>query len=231
MQERILIVDDDEMLAEALATYLRARGFQTLAANSGREGLKLAEQKRPDLILLDIMLPEMDGWLVCRRLRETSRVPVIFITAKTTEQDVLMGFHVGGDDYLTKPFSLVELEERCRAIFRRMQVSPSREGRVYDDGTLRIDLDQQQVWHRNIPVRLTPTEFRLLEALLADKGRVMPHAELLVKVWGAPYAEAKTALSLYIRYLREKLEDDPARPAYIQTQWGVGYWFAPQAVM
>jgi DNA-binding response OmpR family regulator len=173
------------------------------------------------------MMPEMDGWQVCQRLREMSDVPIIILSAMTQEDDVVRGFRLGADDYVQKPFKLAELEGRVRAVLRRIRAYDKATLTVYDDGILKIDLDRQQAWRHGQAVHLTPTEFGLLSALVRHQGSVVPHKQLLVDVWGPGYADATTCLSLYIRYIREKLEDNPGEPRYILTKWGVGYWFAP----
>jgi two-component system KDP operon response regulator KdpE len=224
---KILIVEDDEALIRMLATHLETRGFDVLAATRGREALRLAFEKHPALVLLDVMMPGMDGWQTCERLRELSDIPIIMITAKAEETDLLKGFRLGADDYLTKPFSLKELLARIQAVLRRADHGSETEGEVYDDGYLRIDLERNQVFREGELVTLTPTEYRLLECLVENKGRVVPHTELLESVWGAEYAGATDSLALYVRYLRKKLEQDPSEPHYILNRWGMGYWFHP----
>lgn len=227
MKQRILVIDDETTLSEMLALKLEPKGFEVIAAKHGGEGLKLAYEKHPDLIILDVMMPEMDGWETCRRLRELSNVPIIFLTAKVGEEDLVRGFRLGADDYVKKPFSLKELEERIRAVLKRASGSERETSLVYDDGALKIDLERQQVFRNGQLTHLTSTEFRLLSCLVRHKGRTVPHDELLTEVWGPAYLDATACLSLYIRYLREKLEVNPGEPKYIRTQWGAGYWFAP----
>lgn len=225
MATKILIVEDDPALIRMLATHLESRGFDVLSASRGREGLRLAFEHRPALVLLDVMMPGMDGWETCERLRELSDVPIIMITAKAEETDLLKGFRLGVDDYLTKPFSLKELLARIRAVLRRADHDSDAEGKVYDDGYLRVDLERNQVFRSGELVTLTPTEFRLLECLVENKGRVVPHEELLERVWGAEYSGATDSLALYVRYLRKKIEPDPGEPRYVLNRWGMGYWF------
>lgn len=227
MKEKILIIDDETTLSEMLALKLEPKGYEVLSARHGGEGLKMAYEKHPDLIILDVMMPEMDGWETCRRLRELSNVPILMLTAKVDEADVIRGFRLGADDYVKKPFSLQELEERIRAILKRANGNEREMNTVYDDGTLKIDLERQQVFREGQMIHLTSTEFRLLSCLVKHKGFTVPHEELLTEVWGPAYLDATACLSLYIRYLREKLEANPGEPQYIRTKWGAGYWFAP----
>lgn len=228
MTYKILIVDDDPDLCKLLTLKLESKFFEVRIASNGLEGLQLAYEYQPDLIILDVMMPEMDGFEACRRLRELSNVPIIMLTAKSEEKDILHGFENGADDYLRKPFSRNELSARIMAVLNRKYVQDSRCG-YFNDGNLSIDLNQQLVFKRGIRIHLTKIEFRLLACLLSHQGTVVSHAALLREVWGSGYKEAKSLLSLYIRYLRQKIEGDPNNPEYIRTEWGIGYWFAPMA--
>jgi two-component system KDP operon response regulator KdpE len=227
MREKILVIDDDRTLIELLAQKLESRGFEILTATRGKDGLKLAYENHPDLVVLDVMMPDMDGWETCRRLRELSDVPILLLTGKVSEEDVIRGFQLGADDYVKKPFNLRELEGRIRAILKRANGSERETSMLYDDGTLRIDLERQQVFRLGKLVHLTSTEFQLLSCLVKHAGMLVPHDEILNEVWGPSYLDATACLSLYIRYLREKLEENPGEPQYIRTKWGAGYWFAP----
>ncbi|MCX8024021.1 MAG: response regulator transcription factor [Thermanaerothrix sp.] len=227
MSPKILVVDDDPTLNELVRLNLERKGFVVYCAEDGEEALRLAYQVHPDVIVLDIMMPRVDGYEVCRRLRALTDVPILFLTAKSRDTDVLRGFDVGGDDYMRKPFSLRELEARILALLkRRGRGEGAQLSEIFDDGNLRVDLNLQAVYRRGQAVRLTPTEFRLLACLVREQGKVLTHEEILRKVWGEGYIDAVPTLSLYIRYLREKIEDDPGRPRYIRNKWGVGYWFA-----
>lgn len=229
---KLLIIEDDQVLNRLLTEHLRNVGHDVLSANGGLEGLELIRNYSPDLVLLDIMMPGMDGWQTCRRLREVSDVPVLILTAKGAEDDVIKGFQLGADDYIKKPFNLQELELRVEAVLRRSANRRLDDASDYDDGVLHIDLGRRMVVRRGDPVHLTPTEFRLLSYLLRHRDRVVPHSELLSEVWGPRYVDDTASLSVYVRYLREKLEDNPATPRYICTEWGVGYRFAvPRAVV
>jgi len=173
------------------------------------------------------MMPEMDGWLVCQRLRHMCDTPIIMLTAKTSQADILKGFSLGADDYLTKPCSFDELKARILTVLRRARASSNNAWRdAYDDGNLHIDLRDGTVTRRGELLYLTPTESRLLMCLVSQKGQIVPHRELLINVWGPEYAEEVGYLSVYIRYLRRKIEDNPAKPIYIRTRWGRGYCFA-----
>ena len=221
---RILVIEDDETMNRLLTTYLRTRGHEVLSAGGGEEGLRVAMREGLDLVLLDVMMPGMDGWEVCRRLRAVSQVPIIMLTAKTMPHDVIHGLSLGADDYIRKPFNLQELSLRVEAVLRR----PRTDGAgpmVYDDGNLMVDHQRRLVVRQGLPVHTTPTEFRLLSTLVQHAGQTVPHGELLTEVWGKEYAEDTAILSVYIRYLRQKIEDNPARPVYIHTEWGVGYRF------
>jgi two-component system KDP operon response regulator KdpE len=200
-----------------------------ISAISGRRAIELAREIKPDLIILDVMMPEMDGYEVCKELRDFTDAPVLFLTAKGREQDLVRGFEVGGDDYVRKPFSLRELEARIQALLKRsVRVDRERVVTQFNDGNLRIDLESGHVYRAGKMVHLTPTEFRLLSCLVNNIGTVITHEDLLRNAWGENYTDATASLSLYIRYLREKIEDDPSMPRYIMTKWGIGYWFAEE---
>jgi two-component system KDP operon response regulator KdpE len=228
VKPRVLIIEDDVAMNNMLALNLEKQGFNVSSVTRGREGLKAVYEERPDVVILDIMMPGMDGYQVCERLRDISDVPIIMLTAKVEEKDELKGFSLGADDYVTKPFSLKVLTARIRAALRRTESGSQANDAVYDDGTLRVDLERRQVSRNGESVDLTPTEFRLLACLVRDKGRVVSHEELQEDVWGPGYTDATDCLSVYVRYLRKKLEDDPGEPEYILNRWGTGYWFAPQ---
>jgi two-component system KDP operon response regulator KdpE len=229
MTHRILVIDDDPELRELIKIQLETRQYHVIVAATGREGLRKAYQAHPDLILLDIMMPEMDGWDVCGRLRELSGVPIIMLTACTRHEDIVKGLQIGADDYLTKPFSGKELEARIKAVLRRVgtrENNGSVPSSFFTDGHLTIDFERRIATLDGKKLELSPTEYRLLLTLVRHEGRVLPHRYLLTEVWGADYADQVDYVKLYIRYLRKKIESDPAKPTYIQTEWGVGYRFA-----
>lgn len=227
MKPKIIIVDDDDTLSELVRVNLQPRGYEVISASSGSDAIALTNKHHPDLIILDVMMPGMDGFEVCQNLRKTTDVPILFLTAKGREQDLVRGFEVGGDDYVRKPFSIRELEARVSALLKRSKKSNGN-GRVsqsYNDGIIRIDLDTHHVYRNGRMVHLTPTEYRLLSCLVRNIGAVVTHEDLLREAWGENYTDATASLSLYVRYLREKIEEDPGNPTYIMTKWGVGYWF------
>lgn len=222
----ILLIDDDRHLLSLIRTFLSQRGFNVLVAPSGPEGLRIAYKHHPALIVLDLMMPGMDGWTVCRRLRDISDTPIIMLTAKDTEEDIIQGFELGADDYIVKPFSLMELLARIRAVLRRAEAPQQpAELRSFADGELVVDFARRRVIVRGEPVDLTPTEFELLSCLVRNAGRVVPREILLAQVWGDEYIGETQYLKLYIRYLRQKIERDPSNPEFILTEWGVGYRF------
>ena len=227
MESKVLLIDDDRALLALLKIGLEREGFAVITAENGREGLRLAYQTHPDAIVLDIMMPDMDGWTVCQRLRQVCDVPIIMLTGKTGERDMIKGLSLGADDYLTKPCSFDELKTRIDARLRRRTPSSKTDWKiVYDDGHLRVDLRDGTVMRHGERVDLSPTEMRLLAHLVRQKGRIIPRKELLVSVWGPGYAQELGYLSVYIRYLRQKIEDNPSNPRYIQTRWRLGYLFA-----
>ncbi len=222
----ILIIDDDQDLARIVQLSLEREGYQTAIATSGLAGLQEAYRLQPDLFILDIMMPGMDGWEVCRRLREMSNVPILMLTAKGTEADIVRGLQIGADDYLTKPFSVAELIARIQALLRRAgSQSQTDRPSLLAIGNLTIDLSRRLVLRDGKLVDLTPTEFKLLECFVTHKNRVLPHKFLLTEVWGPEYIDETSYLKLYVRYLRRKLEEDPADPQLIVTEWGIGYRF------
>jgi DNA-binding response OmpR family regulator len=227
MNEKVLIIDDDPGLLTLLQLGLEREGFIVTTAESGKEGLRRAYEVRPDVIVLDVTMPELDGWATCQRLRSMCDTPVIMLTARTDQADVLKGLSLGADDYVTKPCSFDELKARIRTVLRRARTGSDEDWRtVFDDDNLRIDLENGAVTRRGEPIHLTPIESRLLLYLVSQKGRIVPHQELLVSIWGPEYAEELSYLSVYIRYLRRKIEDDPSKPRYIRTRWRMGYYFA-----
>ncbi|HIC94939.1 MAG TPA: response regulator transcription factor [Anaerolineae bacterium] len=228
MKERILIIDDDPNLVKVLQLILEKEGYEVVCATDGAEGLQQAYKTQPDLVISDITMPKMDGWEVCRRLRETSDVPIIMLTAKVGETNAVKSLELGADDYITKPFSIGELMAKVKAHLRRANSSSSREPPVFALGDLVVDFARQKVTVRGKAVNLTPREFRLLSCLVRNRGRVLPYTTILAQVWGPEYADGDGLdyLRLYIRYLRQKIEEDPSKPRYILTEWNKGYYFA-----
>lgn len=228
---RILLAEDEVALRDFVSRNLRARGFEVLEASNGLEAVALWEREDPHLLILDIMMPRMDGLEVCRRVREHSAVPIIVLTALDAESDKVTALDLGADDYLTKPFGVEELLARIRAVLRRTQSEViSATGGIQRFGDLEIDLAGHTVQLRGAKVRLSPTEFSLLEQLVTNAGKVLTHRMLLQRIWGAAYGDEAEYLRVYINRLRQKLEPDPANPRYILTEPGVGYRFvAPES--
>ena len=224
--ETVLVVDDQPRLVKLVREVLTAVGYRVLSASDGESALETLAVEQPDLVLLDIMLPgEMDGYNVCTRVREFSTVPIIMLTAKTREVDMLHGFDVGADDYLTKPFSAKELIARVGAVLRRSKIS-TQEALVTADltcGDLVISFARRKVTVQGHEVALTPTEFRLLQQLALNVDRVILHEDLLANVWGPEYRDDIDYLRTYVRHLRRKIEEDSSQPRYILTTPGVGY--------
>jgi DNA-binding response OmpR family regulator len=226
MNEKVLLIDDEPGLLTLLQLGLERDGFEVVTAQNGKEGVRKAYEHRPDVIVLDIMMAEMDGWTTCQRLRHVCDTPIIMLTARSAGEDIIKGLSLGADDYLTKPCSFDELKTRICALMRRRDRSGGNPDAVYDDGTLRVDLRDGTVTRRGERVDLTPTESRLLVNLISEKGQIVPHKELLTRVWGPEYATELNYLGVYITYLRRKIEDNPHAPRYIRTRWKMGYYFA-----
>lgn len=226
MSNKILVIDDDSGLLTLLKMGLERDGFAVTTAKSGKEGLRKAYETQPDAIILDIMMAEMDGYATCQRLRHVCDTPIIMLTAKSSGKDIVRGLSLGADDYIVKPCSLEELKARIHTILRRQDQSlPTVRNEGFNDGVLEIDPHTRTVRRQGEMIELTPTESRLLMYLVSRRGRIIPHRELLVNVWGPEYVDEIKYLSVYIRYLRQKLEDDPSDPHYIRTRWKVGYYF------
>src|SRR5512134_2239250 len=227
MSDLVLVIDDDPTLLGLLAQHLSRAGYHVITAVSGATGLEMFNDHHPDLVILDIMMPMMNGWAVCEHIRETSDVPIIMLTAKGEEQDRLRGFRLGVDDYVVKPFSSAELVARVGAILARYQrASPETHPTPIVRGDISIDLAEQRVTRGGQPVRLSPTEFRLLAALAEQPGHTVSPKELLVQVWGSEYADEVENVKRYIHYLRQKLEADVEHPQLILTERGFGYYLA-----
>ena len=224
---KVLVVDDDPDVIDVvnLCFSLRLPEAEVLAARDADEALKLIEHESPDLILLDVVLPGMDGFQICQEVRGFSDVPIVILTARDTEVDKVRGLEMGADDYVTKPFSHLELLARVRAFLRRYQNQLPAIGEVFESGDLRIDYGSRAVTVRGQSVRLTPTEYSLLFHLTRNAGRVLPHHTLLAKVWGREYVDEIDYLKVYVRRLRQKLEGDPETMGRIVSERGVGYKF------
>lgn len=221
----VLVVDDDQRMRRLLRLNLEQAGYHVTTTGDPKEGLTLAELEPPDLVLLDVMMPEMDGFAFLTRLREFSSVPVIMLTAKGEERDKVRGLELGADDYLTKPFGPAELIARVRAVLRRHNPADGTPTTL-EIGDLTINLARRRVIRNGQEIRLTPTEYKLLFELAQHPGKVMLHGELLARVWGPEYRDEVDYLWTYVRYLRNKIEPEPSAPRYILSEPGVGYMLA-----
>ena len=223
---KILVVDDEALLVKGIRFNLQNEGYTVITGSDGLEAVKLVQDEKPDLVVLDVMMPNMDGMTACGIIREFSDVPIILLTAKTDDMDKLMGFEHGADDYLTKPFNILELKARIRALLRRAGASttkaPSNNLTV---GSISLDLDARNAYHNDELVDLTAKEFDVIEFLMRNPNRVYSRESLLDTIWAYEYRSDIRTVDVHIRRLREKLEDNPAEPKYIMTKWGVGYYF------
>ena len=223
---KILVVDDEPRMCEAVSMNLELEGYQVVGASSGYEALRKLTTEIPDLIILDVMMPEMDGFETLREIRDISAVPVIMLTVKGEEMDRIRGLDLGADDYVTKPFSARELASRVKAVLRRTETpSPAPKTEVVIDDDLSIDFSRRRVVVRGKETHLRPTEYRLLYHLVSNAGHVLTHESLLRRVWGHEYRDEDHYLWLYVTYLRRKIEDDPKQPKYILGERGIGYRF------
>lgn len=223
---KVLIVEDDHNTANLVATYLQREGFITLIEHDGERGLLAAKTKKPGLVILDLMLPHIDGLEICRRLRRDSDVPILMLTAREEEIDRVLGFSLGADDYVVKPFSPRELVERVKAILRRVRSVPVAENRILRQGDLSLDPEKHKVCLQGETINLTSSEYKLLQTLMSAPGRVYSRSELLSHFYEHEEAVVERVIDVHINKLRQKLEQDPARPQYIETVRGFGYRFA-----
>jgi two-component system KDP operon response regulator KdpE len=225
-RKRILVVDDERGLVKIIRLNLEQDGFDVVEAYNGSQAMEKLRTTLPDLVLLDIMMPDTDGFTVLKMIRQIGSIPVIMLTAKGEEDDKIKGLELGADDYVTKPFSPRELTSRIRAVLRRGDFSRDEEsGKIIVDDRLTIDFDRHEVWVEGELVQLRPTEYRLLYHLVQNAGWVLTHDQILNKVWGYEYENEPHYVRLYINYLRKKIEKDPSNPEYILTERGVGYRF------
>ncbi|MDI6873361.1 MAG: response regulator transcription factor [Actinomycetota bacterium] len=222
--ELVLVVDDEPNIVELARLYLEKEGFRVTEARSGEEALRLFEELHPALMVLDIMIPEPNGWEVCRRIRSRSTLPIIMLTAREDEVDKVVGLELGADDYLTKPFSPRELVARVKAVLRRTTYSGEPRDVLHADDLV-IDASRRRVFQREREVELTPREFDLLYTLALNRGIVLSREKLLERVWGYDYYGDTRTVDVHIRHIRDKLGDNPQEPRYLETVWGVGYKF------
>ena len=223
---KILVVDDEALLVKGIRFNLQNEGYEVITGSDGLEAVKHVQEQRPDLVVLDVMMPNMDGMTACAKIREFSDVPVILLTAKADDMDKLMGFDVGADDYLTKPFNILELKARIRALLRRSgrseQKAPANELSI---GSITLDLDARNAYRSGVLADLTAKEFDVIEFLMRNPNRVYSREALLDTIWAYEYRSDIRTVDVHIRRLREKLEENPAEPQHILTKWGVGYYF------
>ena len=223
---KILVVDDEVLLVKGIRFNLQNEGYEVITGSDGLEAVRLVQEQDPDLVVLDVMMPNMDGMTACSKIREASDVPIILLTAKTDDMDKLMGFDCGADDYLTKPFNILELKARIRALLRR---SGSRQkqssGNLLEIGGITLDLNARNAYRGGVLVDLTAKEFDVIEFLMRNPNRVYSREALLDTIWTYEYRSDIRTVDVHIRRLREKLEEEPAEPKYIMTKWGVGYYF------
>ena len=228
MRRKILIVDDEKNIVDILKFNLNKESFDTLEAYDGRQAIEIAEREKPDLIILDIMLPEMDGFTVCRKLRQTMQTPILMLTAREEEVDKVLGLELGADDYITKPFSPRELMARVKANLRRViDDVPSQKDEFLKYADLEIDINRYEVKRGGVVIELTLREFELVKFLSMQRGQIFSRENLLEKVWGYEYFGDVRTVDVTVRRLREKLEKDASKPEYILTKRGVGYYFNP----
>ena len=225
---KILVVDDESRMRKLVKDFLTREGYMVLEAGDGMEAMDLFyEDKDIALIILDVMMPKMDGWQVCREVRETSKVPIIMLTAKGDDMDKILGLEYGADDYITKPFNILEVKARIKAIFRRnnRNVPEQENQKVIETKGLKIDVDSRRVYIDDKEVNLTAKEFELVYLLVSNPNKVYSREQLLKTIWGPSYPGDARTVDVHVRRLREKIEATPADPKYIHTKWGVGYYF------
>ena len=223
---KILVVDDEALLVKGIRFNLQNEGYEVITGSDGLEAVQMVQEHHPDLAVLDVMMPNMDGMTACAKIREFSDIPIIMLTAKTDDMDKLMGFEHGADDYLTKPFNILELKARIRALLRHAGASEKKvTGNELVIGNIRLDLDARNAYQGNTLADLTAKEFDVIEFLMRNPNRVYSREALLDTIWAYEYRSDIRTVDVHIRRLREKLEENPAEPKYIMTKWGVGYYF------
>jgi DNA-binding response OmpR family regulator len=226
MSDKLLIIEDDVDLVKALDLYLSRAGYTVITALNGLEGMQKLYNERPDIVVLDIAMPKMDGWEVCRRIRDMSEVPILVLSARAQEDERVKGLKLGADDYVVKPFSLKELEARLEAVLRRTRATkPAKDGIIFANAELVVDSERLTVTRDGKHISLTPTELRLLLVLAENKGRALTHRQILEKIWGAEYQNDVDYVKLFVYRLRRKIETDPENPRYILSERGIGYRF------
>ena len=227
---RVLVVDDEKLIVKGIRFSLEQDNYQVDCAYDGEEALELAKTNTYDIVLLDVMLPKLNGFEVCQQIREFSNVPIIMLTAKGDDMDKILGLEYGADDYITKPFNILEVKARIKAIMRRMspkkEAAPKNENLFLEVKDMKLDIEGHRVYIRDKEINLTSKEFELLELLISHPNKVYSREKLLHLVWGADYPGDVRTVDVHIRRLREKVEENPGEPKYVHTKWGVGYYFA-----
>ena len=226
---KVLVVDDEDLLVKGIRFNLHNDGYEVITGSNGLEAVQLTQSQQPDIVILDIMMPQMDGLTACARIREFSDVPIILLTAKTEDMDKLLGFEQGADDYLTKPFNILELKARIRALLRRTAQQRNNSTNSLTIGAITLDLDARNAYRSGMLTDLTAKEFDVIEFLMRNPNRVYSRETLLDTIWAYDYRSDIRTVDVHIRRLREKLEENPADPQYIMTKWGVGYYFRNQS--
>lgn len=228
MGQKVLVVDDEKLIVKGIRFSLEQDGMEVDCAYDGEEALELARQNQYDMVLLDVMLPKMTGFEVCQQIREFSNVPIVMLTAKGEDMDKILGLEYGADDYITKPFNILEVKARIKAIMRRTNRKSAKkeESKMVERGDMRLDCEGRRVYIKDKEINLTAKEFELLELLIKNPGKVYGRENLLKLVWGSDYPGDVRTVDVHIRRLREKIEEVPGEPAYVRTKWGVGYYFA-----
>ena len=227
MAKKVLVVDDEKLIVKGIRFSLEQDGMVVDCAYDGEEALKMATDHEYDMILLDVMLPKMDGFEVCQRIREVSNMPIVMLTAKGDDMDKILGLEYGADDYITKPFNILEVKARIKAIMRRTNAGQAKEknGKVIESGDLRLDCESRRAFVMNKEVNLTAKEFDLLELLVNNPNKIYSRENLLNLVWGYEYPGDVRTVDVHVRRLREKIENNPSEPKYVHTKWGVGYYY------
>lgn len=227
MGRKVLVVDDEKLIVKGIRFSLEQDGMEVVCAYDGEEALQLAKEQKFDIILLDVMLPKLNGFEVCQQIRDFSNVPIIMLTAKTDDMDKILGLDYGADDYMTKPFNILEVKARIKAILRRLdkQGSSAAKERFIEAGDMKLDCEGRRVYIEEQEINLTTKEFEVLELLVSNPNKVYSREKLLNLVWGADYPGDVRTVDVHIRRLREKIEKKPSDPKYVHTKWGVGYYY------
>lgn len=226
MAKKVLVVDDEKLIVKGIRFSLEQDGMEVDCAYDGEEALQKIKDSEYDIILLDVMLPKLNGFEVCQQVREFSSVPIVMLTAKGEDMDKILGLEYGADDYITKPFNILEVKARIKAIIRRTAPKRKEEVKVIESGDMRLDCDGRRVYAAGKEINLTAKEFELLELLILNPNKVYSRENLLKLIWGVDYPGDVRTVDVHIRRLREKIEDNPSEPKYVHTKWGVGYYFA-----